>query len=62
MLIYGSSLSPFVRKTMVFATEKGLAYDNKVNRLGQPDPEFDACSPFGKIPGFQDGDFRISDS
>lgn len=62
MLIYGSSLSPFVRKTMVFATEKGLTYDNKVVRLGQPDTEFDACSPFGKIPGFQDGDFKISDS
>jgi len=62
MLIYGSSLSPFVRKTMAFATEKGLAYETKANRPGQPDPEFDACSPFRKIPGFQDGDFKISDS
>lgn len=62
MLIYGSSLSPFVRKTMAFATEKGLAFENRVNPPGHDDPEFMACSPFKKIPGFQDGDFRISDS
>ncbi len=62
MLIHGSSLSPFVRKTMAFANEKGLTFENKVGRPGQPDPEFLECSPFKKIPGFQDGDFRISDS
>lgn len=62
MIIHGSSLSPFVRKTMAFATEKGLTYENKVGRPGQPEPEFLECSPFKKIPGFQDGDFRISDS
>jgi glutathione S-transferase len=62
MIIHGSSLSPFVRKTMAFATEKGLTFENKVGRPGSPDPEFLECSPFKKIPGFQDGDFRISDS
>ena len=62
MIIHGSSLSPFVRKTMAFATEKGLTYENKVGRPGQPDPDFLDCSPFKKIPGFQDGDFKISDS
>ena len=62
MIIHGSSLSPFVRKTMAFATEKGLTFENKVGRPGSPDPEFLESSPFKKIPGFQDGDFRISDS
>ncbi|HQR89958.1 MAG TPA: glutathione S-transferase family protein [Caulobacter sp.] len=62
MIIHGSSLSPFVRKTMAFATEKGLTFENKVARPGSPDPEFLEISSFRKITGFQDGDFRISDS
>ena len=62
MIVYGSSLSPFVRKTLAFAAEKGLTVENKVSRPGQPDPAFLQASPFKKIPGFQDGDFQISDS
>lgn len=62
MIIHGSSLSPFVRKAMVFATEKGLTFENKIGRSGSPDSDFMECSPFKKIPGFQDGDFKISDS
>jgi glutathione S-transferase len=62
MIVYGSSLSPFVRKTLAFGAEKGLALENKVSRLNDPDPDFLACSPFRKIPGFKDGDFQISDS
>ena len=58
MIIYGSSLSPFVRKTMVFAAEKGVDFDLK----GIQDPDFKAVSPFGKMPAFRDGDFGISDS
>ena len=30
--------------------------------LGSFEPEFVACSPFRKMPGFRDGDFAISDS
>jgi glutathione S-transferase len=62
MIVYGSSLSPYVRKTLAFGAEKGLALENKVSAPGSPDPEFLACSPFRKIPGFKDGDFQISDS
>ncbi len=62
MKLFGSSLSPYVRKVMIYAAEKGLEIEVKQIALGQPDPEFRATSPFGKIPGFQDGDFRISDS
>jgi glutathione S-transferase len=62
MIVYGSSLSPYVRKTLAFGAEKGLEIENKVSRPGDPDPDFLACSPFRKIPGFRDGDFAISDS
>lgn len=62
MIVHGSSLSPFVRKVMVFAAEKGLAFDNKVAPPGARTPEFLAMSPFGKIPAFEDGDFALCDS
>jgi glutathione S-transferase len=62
MIVHGSSLSPFVRKVMVFAAEKGLALENKVAPPGPKTPEFLAISPFGKIPGFEDGDYKLCDS
>lgn len=62
MIVHGSSLSPFVRKVMVFAAEKGLALENKVAPPGPKTPEFLAMSPFGKIPAFEDGDYKLSDS
>lgn len=62
MIIYGSSLSPYVRKTLAFAAEKGIALEVKPAGMGGGPPEFKQASPFGKMPGFQDGDFLISDS
>ena len=62
MIVYGSSLSPFVRKVLAFAAEKGIEVESKPVGLGSQDPEFREASPFGKIPGFRDGDFAISDS
>lgn len=62
MIVYGSSLSPFVRKVLVFAAEKGLAPETQPALPGSDAPEFRAMSPFGKIPAFRDGDFVISDS
>jgi glutathione S-transferase len=62
MIVYGSSLSPFVRKTLAFAAEKGIAVEVKPVGIGSNDPEFLACSPFRKMPAFRDGDFAISDS
>lgn len=62
MIIYGSSMSPFVRKVLAFGAEKGLELDYKPLQFGADDPEFRAASPFGKIPAFRDGDFAISDS
>lgn len=62
MIVYGSSMSPFVRKVLVFAAEKGIEVESRPLGLGSEDPEFRAASPFGKIPGFRDGAFAISDS
>ena len=62
MIVYGSSLSPYVRKVLAFAAEKGLEVENQPIGLGSDDPDFLEASPFRKIPGFRDGDFTISDS
>ena len=62
MIVYGSSLSPFVRKVVAFATEKGIELEVVPVAPGSDDPQFRAASPFGKMPGFRDGDFAISDS
>jgi glutathione S-transferase len=62
MIVYGSSLSPFVRKVLAFAAEKGIEVELKQLGLGSDDPDFLAASPFKKIPAFSDGDFAISDS
>ena len=62
MIIYGARPSPFVRKVIVFAAEKGLAVEVKPGGFGQGGEIFAQASPFGKIPAFQDGDFLISDS
>lgn len=60
--IYGASLSPFVRKTIVFATEKGLEFEVVPAGGGMAPPEFRQASPFGKIPAMKDGDFLLADS
>ena len=62
MIVYGSNLSPYVRKTLAFAAEKGIEVELVPAGMGQGPPEFKQASPFGKMPGFRDGDFLISDS
>ena len=62
MIVYGASLSPFVRKVLAYGAEKGLELEHKPLGLGSDDPDFLEASPFRKIPGFRDGDFAISDS
>lgn len=62
MIVYGSSISPFVRKVLAFAAEKGIEVELRPSGLGNKEPEFLEASPFGKMPGFRDGDFAISDS
>lgn len=62
MILYGSSLSPFVRKVLAFAAEKGIELDVQAVGPNDPNPDFRAASPFGKMPGFADGDYRLADS
>lgn len=62
MIVYGSSLSPFVRKVLAFAAEKGIEVELRQLGLNNKDPDFIEASPFGKMPALRDGDFAISDS
>lgn len=62
MILYGSSMSPFVRKVIAFAGEKGIDLDVQPTGIGDPNPEFRKASPFGKMPAFADGDYYLADS
>lgn len=62
MIVFGSSISPFVRKVLAFAAEKGIEVESRPVGLGSDDPAFLAASPFGKMPALQDGDFTVADS
>jgi glutathione S-transferase len=62
MILYGSSLSPYVRKVLAFAEEKGMALELKPVGLSDRSPEFVEASPFGKMPAFRDGDYTLADS
>jgi glutathione S-transferase len=64
MIVFGSTLSPFVRKVMAFGAEKGLELELRAAGMGRGGPEFERASPFRKMPGFLDPaeDFAISDS
>jgi glutathione S-transferase len=63
MIVFGSTLSPFVRKVHVVAAEKGIEVVEAPSRAG-PDlsAEFCACSPFRKIPAIRHDDFELADS
>ena len=62
MQIFGFPLSPFVRKVLVFAAEKGVEVDNVLFHPSQPPEDFLIASPFRKIPAMKDGDFTLADS
>jgi glutathione S-transferase len=62
MIVYGSSISPYVRKVLAFAAEKGIDVELKGFGLGSDDPDFLEASPFRKMPALRDGDFTICDS
>ena len=62
MILYGSTISPFVRKVAAYAVEKGIALELKPVGIGDPDPAFRAASPFAKMPALVDGDYGLADS
>lgn len=62
MILYGSTMSPYVRKVAAYAAEKGIEIDLQAVGIGDPNPEFRAASPFGKMPALVDGDYGLADS
>ena len=62
MILYGSSLSPFARKVLAYASEKGLELELRSTGFPNPTPEFLEASPFRKMPAFRDGDYTLADS
>jgi glutathione S-transferase len=62
MILYGSSMSPFVRKVLAYAAEKGIELDVRPVGVADPDPGYGEASPFRKMPALRDGDFTIADS
>jgi len=62
MILFGSTMSPFVRKVAAFAAEKGIELESVPTGLADANPDFRSVSPFGKMPALQDGDYGLADS
>jgi glutathione S-transferase len=62
MILYGSTLSPFVRKVAAFAAEKGIEFELQPPGFPERTAEFCAVSPFKKMPAIRDGDYELADS
>lgn len=62
MIIYGSTLSPFVRKVVAIAVEKGVDFHLEFSGLSGHSPEFLAASPMRKMPAIDDDGFTLADS
>jgi glutathione S-transferase len=62
MIIFGAPVSPYVRKVLVYAHERGIEAESVPVSPFQPTPEFLAASPFSKVPAMVDDDFSLSDS
>lgn len=62
MILDGSSISPFVRKVLAFADEKGIALDVRPTGFPNPSAEFLEASPARKMPALRDGDYTLADS
>lgn len=62
MIIHGARPSPFVRKVIVFAAEKGIDVEVQPAGFGRGGEGYLKGSPFGKIPALEDGDFLLCDS
>jgi glutathione S-transferase len=62
MILYGSSLSPFVRKVLAYAGEKGIELELQPTGFPNHSPEYLEASPFMKMPALRDGDYTLADS
>jgi glutathione S-transferase len=62
MIVYGSSLSPYVRKVLAFAAEKGIELELQPTGFPNHSAEYLEASPFRKMPALRDGDYALADS
>lgn len=62
MIVYGSSMSPFVRKVIAVLTVKQIDFKLKSVGFQDPDPDFRAASPLGKMPAIDDDGYKLADS
>src|SRR5271154_1605390 len=57
LMLYGSNLSPFVRKVRLVLAEKGIAYAQEQISPFRPPPYFESISPLKRIPVLRDNDW-----
>ena len=62
MIVFGATFSPYVRKVLAFAAEKGVAVEARAVGLGSTDEQFLAASPFRKMPAMDDDGATLADS
>jgi glutathione S-transferase len=62
MILYGTPVSPFVRKIMAYLAERGMEAEVVAVGIGDPNPDYAKASPLRKMPALSDGDFHIADS
>jgi glutathione S-transferase len=62
MILYGSSLSPYVRKVLGYAGEKGIDIELQPTGFPSHSPEFIEASPFRRMPALRDGSYTVADS
>ena len=61
-LVYGGTVSPYVRKVRVALAYKGVEFEDVEQTPFGASPEFRELSPLSKIPVWQEGDFVLPDS
>ncbi|WAT18824.1 glutathione S-transferase family protein [Aurantiacibacter sp. MUD11] len=62
LTIYGFPTSPYVRKALLVAEEKGLDYELVPATPHKPTPEFLSASPFRMMPAMEEDGFALADS
>ena len=62
MIVFGATFSPYVRKVLAFAAEKGVAVENEAVGMGSKNERFLAASPFRKMPAMDDDGVTLADS
>ena len=60
--VYGSSLSPFVRKVLLTLEFKDLVYEQVLVAPGMFPPNWAEISPLGKMPVLEHDGFTVPDS